>query len=104
MAETERVTFSHKELAEILVKNQNLHKGIWGLYVKFGLKATNIAFADVEGGNLPSAVVPVMQIGLQKFDEETNISVDAAKVNPSTGTSAKKRITRGRRSKSAKTR
>jgi hypothetical protein len=30
----------------------------------------------------PAAVIPVLEIGLQKFEKETNISVDAAKVNP----------------------
>jgi hypothetical protein len=30
----------------------------------------------------PAAIIPVLEIGLQKFEKETNISVDAAKVNP----------------------
>jgi hypothetical protein len=32
----------------------------------------------------PAAIVPVMEIGLQKMEEENNLSVDAAKVNPLT--------------------
>jgi hypothetical protein len=31
---------------------------------------------------MPAAVVPVLEIGLQKFEAESNIAVDAAKVNP----------------------
>jgi hypothetical protein len=31
---------------------------------------------------LPAAIVPILEIGLQKFDKETNLSVNAAEVNP----------------------
>ena len=101
MAEFDRVTFSHKELAEILVKRQNIREGIWGLYVEFGLKATNLSTG---ADQVPAAVIPLLKVGLQKFDEETNISVDAAKVNPSIETSAGKRTRRATKAKSAKTR
>lgn len=80
MAEATQFTFSHKEIAKILVKAQGLHEGIWGLYLKFGIGGLNIGPTpkDVQ----PAAVVPVLEIGLQKFDEENNLSVDAAVVNP----------------------
>jgi hypothetical protein len=29
-----------------------------------------------------AAIIPVLEIGLQKFEKESNIAVDAAKVNP----------------------
>lgn len=80
MAEVTQYTFSHREVVEMLVKQQGLHEGIWGLYVRFGLGASNVgeSAAQIQ----PAAIVPVVEIGLQKFDKETNISVDAAKVNP----------------------
>ena len=80
MAEISTFTFSYKELATILVKSQNLHEGIWGIAVRFGLKATNIG--ESENDLRPAAVLPLLEISLQRFDKETNISVDAAKVNP----------------------
>jgi len=93
MAEPTQIVFSHKEIVEVLLKKQGIHDGIWGIYIKFGLQGANIgsspeATADV----VPAAVVPVLQIGLQKFDAESNIAVDAARVNPKPSPqSAKKR-------------
>jgi hypothetical protein len=80
MAEASQITFSHKEVAEALVKKQDLHEGIWGLFVKFGLAASNIGPNDTD--LKPAAMVAVLEVGLQRFDKENNLSVDAAKVNP----------------------
>lgn len=80
MPETTQFVFKHKELVEILVKNQNIHEGIWGLFVRFGLGASNVGPTDDQ--LQPAAIIPVLEIGLQKFEKESNISVDAAKVNP----------------------
>ena|SRR5579864_3306256 len=80
MPEATQVVFKHKELAEILVKSQGIHTGIWGLFIRFGIGATN--FGPSEAELQPAAIVPVLEIGLQKFEKETNLSVDAAKVNP----------------------
>ena len=33
---------SHQELAEILIKQNNLHEGFWGIYVEFGIGASNV--------------------------------------------------------------
>lgn len=75
-----RFTFSHKELVQALIKHQGLHEGLWMLYVQFGLGATNAGPSDDE--LLPSAIVPIQKIGLQKGEKENNLTVDAAKVNP----------------------
>lgn len=80
MAETTQIIFKHKEVVEALLKQQGLHEGIWGLFVRFGLSAANVGSTpeDLQ----PAAIVPLLEIGLQKFDQESNIAVDAAKVNP----------------------
>ena len=91
MADVEKFTFTHKELAEILVKRLDLHEGIWGLYVQFGLKATNLATPDDDAARTPAAIVPLLKLGLQKFEKETTISVDASKVNPVAGAKAKRK-------------
>ena len=75
MSEPRVITFSHREVAEALVKKEGLHQGIWGIYVEFGLGAVNIG-ADSDD-TLPAAVVPVKKIGLQRFDEESSLAVDA---------------------------
>ena len=80
MAESTLVVFTHKEVVEALLKKQGIHEGIWGLYVRFGIRGANLGASDSD--LMPAAIVPVLQIGLQKFEKENNISVDAAKANP----------------------
>jgi hypothetical protein len=80
MPEPTQISFSHKEVATALLKEQKIHDGIWGVYIRFGIKGMNIGANDED--LQPSAIVPVLSIGLQKFDKVNNLSVDAAEVNP----------------------
>jgi hypothetical protein len=80
MPETSQIVFSFKEVVTALVKEHDIHEGIWGLFVRFGLQASNIG--ETERDVRPAAIIPVVEIGLQKFEKENNISVDASKVNP----------------------
>ena len=80
MAEPIQIVFSYKEVAEALLKTQGIHEGIWGLYIKFGISAANVG--PTPDALSPAAIVPILQIGLQKFDEENNLAVNAAMVNP----------------------
>jgi hypothetical protein len=83
MAEAKSYTFNHQELAELLVKQQDIHEGFWGIYIEFGFGAANIN-SDPTGGKvlLPTAFSIVQKIGIQQFPEPSNLTVDAAKVNP----------------------
>lgn len=80
MAEPNQIVFSHKEVVEALLEKSRIKNGIWGLYIKFGIQGANIGSgkADLQ----PAAIVPILQLGLQKFDEESNLSIDAAKRKP----------------------
>lgn len=80
MADATQYLFSHKELVVLLVKELKIHEGIWGLHVKFGLGATNAGPSESE--LMPAAILGVIGVGLQQFEKETNISVDASKENP----------------------
>ena len=82
MAESGQYIFSYKEVVEALLKKQDIHDGIWQLFVKFNLGAANIGPSETEV--LPSAIVSITQLGLLKAERETSIGVDAAKVNPET--------------------
>jgi hypothetical protein len=82
MSEAINYVFSHKEIAEILIKKQDLHEGHWSIYIEFGLGAANIASSPEDPNLLPSAIVPVKRIGIHKFDQPNQLSVDAALVNP----------------------
>ena len=82
MAEARQIIFSYKEVATALLKQQGIHQGCWGIFIRFGIKGANVG----ESGDTltPAAIVPVLELGLQKFDKVHNLSVDAAVVNPAT--------------------
>lgn len=92
MAEPTQVVFTYKEVAEALIKQHGIHEGLWGLYLEFGLAAGNVATGPNE--LTPTAFVGVAKIGLQRFEEATNLTVDAAEVNPLPKTS---RATKGKK-------
>jgi hypothetical protein len=97
MSEPTQITVTFKELAELLVRRENICKGHWGIFIKFGFSATNIQNKETEQGEtslLPAAIVPVLNIGIQKFDAPNNLTVDASKIakertKPKTGRKSK---------------
>lgn len=82
MAEVRNYVFSHKELAELLIKKQNIHEGHWGIFIEFALAAANISSGPDDPNLLPAAIIPVKRIGIQKFDQPSFLTVDAAQFNP----------------------
>jgi len=74
-------TYTHREFAEILVKQQGIHQGLWGLYVEFGIGGVNVV-NSTDGAMSPAAIVPITKIGIQRFPEANSMTVDAAVVNP----------------------
>ena len=80
MAEAQNYTFDYKEIAEELIRRQGIHEGLWGIYMEFGIAGANAG--PTEGTILPVAVVPVLKVGIQRFDIPNNLTVDAAEVNP----------------------
>jgi len=83
MDETKKLT--HREVTLALIKHQNLHEGIWQLYIEFGIGAANMPVSEENQDNLrlcPTAIVPIKTIGLLKVDKESPLALDASKVNP----------------------
>ncbi|MFC1620598.1 hypothetical protein ACFL45_11730, partial [Candidatus Neomarinimicrobiota bacterium] len=81
MPETTNIEFDYKEVAEALVRYNNIHEGLWGISIKFGLQGANIGMG--EGSDVtPAAIVPILRLGLRRFDEPNNLTVDASKINP----------------------
>ncbi len=80
MPENKQIGYSFKELAALMVKDREIHEGFWGIFVRFGISAANAGPSDTD--LKPTALVPIVELGLQKFDELNNLSVDAAEVNP----------------------
>lgn len=82
MAAPRQIEFSYQELAELMVKQQGIHEGLWGIFVEFGIGAANVS-PTASGPAVPTAIVPIQRMGIIKADEEIpGITVDAAVVNP----------------------
>ena len=80
MAEVNQYVFDLKEVVEALVRKQGIREGIWGIYVEFGLGAANVGQTDEQ--LLPTALVPIKKIGIQRLEKETSLAVDASKLPP----------------------
>lgn len=91
MPDSEKITrdpilVNYKDLATLMVKQQGLHEGLWGIYVRFGLRASNIPVQHEHGTSLmPTAILPLLEIGIQPFSEANDLTVNAAIVNPKPG-------------------
>jgi hypothetical protein len=88
MPETKQILFTHKEVAEALVRRLDVREGLSGLYIEFSIAAANVT--SPSGTDLlPAAIVPVLRVGIQRFDEANSLTVDAASVNPTRRTRTK---------------
>jgi hypothetical protein len=79
MPEQRQITFTHKEVSEALIRYYGLDEGLWGLYIEFGISGANIgtdpANPDII---LPAAIVPIVKVGIQRFDQPNSLTTDAA--------------------------
>jgi hypothetical protein len=97
MAEATQYMFDHKEVVELLVKKQGLHEGVWMLSLEIGQAAASVPAPDGKS-LLPAAINIVQRIGLKRHDgEPSNLTVDAAEVNPAPKVSRKGPIKTGAR-------
>ena len=78
-----QITFQFKELAAQRAREAGVHKGHWGLYVRFGLSASNVGPSQED--LLPAAIVPIVELGIQEFDAPNSLSVDAATLGSKAG-------------------
>jgi hypothetical protein len=72
------IAFSSKEIAERLIREQGITSGHWGLFVRFGLGATNVGDPSIPNVLFPAAVVTLMELGIQEFPEANPLTVDAS--------------------------
>ena len=82
MAKAEIFTFEYKEVAELFVKQQDLHEGHWGVVFELALGGGIVANPTDSDKITPAAVVSITKIRLQRFDQPSQLTVDAAEVNP----------------------
>ena len=83
MPETKKqIVFSCKEITKVLLKDQGIHEGFWGIVFEFGLMGGGIAFPPLGNAVIPAAIVGIPKIGIQRFDIENPLTVNAAEANP----------------------
>jgi hypothetical protein len=86
MAESERKLFAAKELTEMLLKYAGIHEGHWALAVEFGFGAGSMALPgpgpESDFSPKPTAMVSIIRMGIERSDNATPLTTDAAKVNP----------------------
>jgi hypothetical protein len=71
-----------KDIVTAMLKAKGIHEGIWGLNVSFGFTATNM---EVNGGTRrPGVLITIESYCLERTSQITDLSVDAAVVNPRT--------------------
>jgi hypothetical protein len=83
MPETNQLSWTHKELAILLVKAADLHEGRWQLTVQFAMAPGNFGPSDDQMS--PGMIVATANVGLARLSPDqkaTNLVVDAAEVNP----------------------
>jgi len=82
MPEASQITFSNKELLELLIKKAGVHDGRWILMTNFGIAPGNYGLTPEQVA--PGCAVIVNQMGIQKAQKDTPeaMSLDAAVVNP----------------------
>jgi hypothetical protein len=85
--EAKQIIFKFADLATMMVKDAGIHEGYWSIIVRFGISAANVALNNAPP--VPTAIVPVLEIGITREDEQGPLAVDAAQVNPK-GTTATK--------------
>ncbi len=90
MSERDRILFSYKEIVECLIKEKSIHDGIWGISIRFEFGVANVATPSEEDVFMPAAIVPIAEIGIERVEEESNLTVNAALVNPNPKTKARK--------------
>lgn len=100
MAEANNYLLNHQEVAEALVKQLGIHDGLWGIYLEFAIGGANVSRNNDEIYH-PAAIVPVTRIGIQRFEKPSNLTVDAAKVNPLPKTTPHKKATSATKQKAA---
>jgi len=95
MSEPIQFIFNHKEVVTALLKHQGIHEGIWGITIRFRTHGSNMGATSND--LLPVLINVIDGIGLCRNTKESNITVDAAVVNPkpsnSVGTTAHSDIT-----------
>lgn len=74
-----QVNFSWQDVTTALVKQADLHEGLWKVGFSFGLHAMNV---NLNQQHLPAAMAFIEKVVLTRVEKLDPLVVDAAVVNP----------------------
>src|SRR5215207_1253487 len=89
MGEATQILFEHKEVVTALLKQQGIHEGLWSIVIEIGFSATSVPTSPDGSALMPAAINLVQRIGLKHAEKVSNLTVDAAEVNPAPKTATK---------------
>ena len=92
MAEAQNIVYEHREITQLMLKDQGIDSGHWAIYLTLKFKAGNI---DEEGVTQPAGVVMVTGVGLQRVPEDMPLAVDASKIGRKK-TNARRKVLAGK--------
>lgn len=78
MPEPENIVYTHKELTELMLRDQDIRSGNWAIYIRFRFQAVNLEVAETDFK--PAAIAFVETIGIQRVDQPFPLTVDASKL------------------------
>jgi hypothetical protein len=81
MADVGLYTFTFKEVAETLIKKQNIHEGHWQIHIEVPSGA-NLAMMNRGSDIVPAIVIPIARLGIRRLNTPNPMSIDASEINP----------------------
>ncbi|MDH5752621.1 MAG: hypothetical protein OEZ59_09420 [Deltaproteobacteria bacterium] len=83
MPEANRFLYSHRELAEMMVREAGIHEGKWMLLAEMNFGAANLGQGEDVN---PGGMLIIKKMGIQRVPEgekyPESLTVDAARINP----------------------
>lgn len=79
MAEATQIMYSGSDILKLMLKDQGIREGNWVLALEFGFSA--VTAGPTPETSMPSAIVGVGKVGIQRIDEANPTSVDASMLN-----------------------
>ena len=77
-----QIALTYKEITTLLIKHNDIHEGHWGIVFEFGLGGGGVPFPPLGNAVVPAAIIGIPKIGIQQFEQENPLTVNAAEVNP----------------------
>jgi hypothetical protein len=80
MPEADRITYSLKELTELMLRDQGIRSGLWMIVTRFGYTSAYVAAPEPGGPTGPAVVSVLAEVGIQKVPEPGPLSIDASQI------------------------